>query len=200
MFYNIEKIKKKTENREIYYSHADVDQLLLEYCAMAEQLTEPLEIIMLLVDYFHADVNCRTSDEFMTPLHYFFNKPLLGRFILLRGGDLFAENKYGETPLQICFDYDYDSWLVPALETTGCESALLQDFDRSDRCNQYIKILLKNGKYLDKIKILLDKGDISISADWAKEIQEEMCNEQVYAQMMANNLETYEFLESLAML
>jgi hypothetical protein len=166
---------------------------------VVDQLTEPLEVVMLLVDYFHADVNCKTADEHMSPLHYFFNKPLLGRFIVLRGGDILSENKWGETPLQICLEYDYD-WIVQAFEATGCELALLQDFDRIDRCNQYLKILLKNGKYLQKIKLLQEKGDISISAELAREIHEEMCEEDLYKHMVTNNLETYEFLESLDLL
>jgi hypothetical protein len=168
-------------------------ELLLKCLGVVDDLPEPLETFILLVDTLGADVNSRDG-EGQSPLQCLFTKPILGRFILSRGGDILAKDESDESVLQMCLEYDYD-WIVPAFGSTPHEAALLED---RARAGEYVRTLLRFGGYGGKVRELLADGlAVSIGTDEALEIMGEWQERGFDAAKQP--VETFELLEELVL-
>jgi hypothetical protein len=166
--------------------------LLLKCCNTdPEEIKEPLETIVLLVDLLGADVNARDADG-MTPLHSLFSQPLLGRFILSRGGDVLAKNADGDSVLDLCAEYGYD-WILPAFEARGEEEKLLEN---PSRAKDYAISLITKWGMGGKVAEMLADDLVVITADEALEMLDTL---QGRFDELKQPIETFELLESLAL-
>lgn len=189
LFGDSRKLRRLIENKQAFVSPTEATRLLLKCIQSMDSVKEPLELMMLLVDTLGADVNAR-DEEGIAPLHSLFNEPVLGRYIVSRGGDIMSTDPNGDTVLQLCLEYGYD-WILPAFEATGREKILLED---EEQANKYAEILLAYGGCGIKVKELIEEGYVSISADTALDILDK-CRGNFDS--MKDPVETFELLESI---
>jgi hypothetical protein len=178
------------ERKKVEIDADEATKLLLECIDNIEQVNEPLEKMMMLVDKLGADVNACNDDTKSTPLHALFNHPVLGRFILSRGADILAKDSNGDSPLSLCLEYGYD-WIVPAFVANEGESRLKVD---PEKAKEYAILLLVGG-YASRVNDLLDEGVIFISGEEALALLE---SNQGRYQELVEPVETFELLEKLA--
>lgn len=108
---------------------------------------------------------------------------------------MLAHDAFGETPLGLCLEYDYD-YLVPAFIATGGEDALIKS-NQSGRITEYCEILLSMGGYGKRVSELVDGGSVQISGERALELLER-CRVLGYDRMK-QPVETFELLQKLAL-
>jgi len=178
------------EKKKVDISPEEATKLLLECIDNIEQVNEPLEKMMMLVDKLGANVNACNEDTKSTPLHSLFNHPVLGRFILSRGADILAKDSNGDSPLSLCLEYGYD-WIVPAFVANEGESRLKAN---QEKTKEYAILLLVGG-YASRVNDLLEEGIISISGEEALALLES--NQNRYAELV-EPVETFELLEKLS--
>ena len=178
------------ERKKVEINAEEATKLLLECIDNIEQVNEPLEKMMMLVDTLGADVNACNDDTKSTPLHALFNHPVLGRFILSRGADILAKDSNGDSPLSLCLEYGYD-WIVPAFVANEGESRLKV---YPEKAKEYAILLLVGG-YASRVSDLLDEGVINISGEEALALLE---SNQGRYQELVEPVETFELLEKLA--
>lgn len=183
--------RKMLEQKRVYIDSSQATDILLRCVEEIDTVSEPLELLMLLVDYLGADPNVRDTLG-NCPLHYLFSKPMLGRFIVSRGGDILAHDSSGDSVLQLCLDYGYD-WIVPAVLSTGREAAILED---PVRAKEYSLCLLSLGGYGVKVKEFIDEGLVKISSDEALDILDK-CKGNF--DNMKDPVETFELLENIVL-
>lgn len=179
------------EKKKIDISPEEATKLLLECIDNIEQVNEPLEKMMMLVDKLGADVNACHEDTKSTPLHSLFNHPVLGRFILSRGADILAKDSNGDSPLSLCLEYGYD-WIVPAFVANEGESRLK---DNQEKTKEYAILLLVGG-YASRVNDLLEEGIITITGEEALALLES--NQSRYSELV-EPVETFELLEKIAL-
>ena len=136
-------------------SKSESTMLLLKCSDDPDSLQEPLDTITILVDDLCADVNS-TDATGRSPLLSLFTDPVLGRFILSRGGDILLCDKTGSCALSLSMEYGID-WLLEAFESTGLESALLLS-NNSVRIKVYTSCLIVGGHALKAMEMINDKG------------------------------------------
>ena len=76
------------------------DELLLQITNDPESSAEPLAAISFVVETMKANVNVRDS-EGRTPIFGLFNVPMLGRYLIAKGADVFIKDDHGQTVLQV---------------------------------------------------------------------------------------------------
>ena len=174
---------------------ADQATALLQRCSdQTDELLEPLETFMLLVDDLKADVNAVNAATGNAPLHSIFNNPLLGRFLVSRGADVLLRDANGDSPLSLCIEYDYD-YILPAFVAVGGETSLIDSGDEA-RLVQYASTLLLGG-YGVRVGELCAAGDIKLAADVALELLAQ-CR-SVGFDSMKEPVETFELLERIVL-
>ena len=178
------------EKKKLEITPEEATVLLLECIENIEQVNEPLEKMMMLVDNLGANVNASRSETKNSPLHSLFNHPVLGRFILSRGADILAKDNNGDCPLSLCLEYGYD-WIVPAFVANDGESKLKEN---SEKVKEYA-ILLMVGGYASRVSDLIDEEIVKITAEEALALLES--NQNRY-QELVEPVETFELLENLA--
>lgn len=178
------------EEKKLEITPEEATVLLLECIENIEQVNEPLEKMMMLVDKLGADVNASHSETKNTPLHSLFNHPVLGRFILSRGADILAKDNNGDCPLSLCLEYGYD-WIVPAFVANDGESKLKGN---TEKVKEYIILLLVGG-YASRVSDLLNEEIVQITSEEALALLES--NQNRY-QELVEPVETFELLENLA--
>ncbi len=164
--------------------------LLLKCSDDPDSLHEPLDTITLLVDDLHADVNS-TDATGRSPILSLFTDPILGRFILSRGGDILLCDKTGSCALSLSMEYGID-WLLEAFESTGLESALLLS-NNLIKIKVYTSCLIVGGYALKAAEIINDKG-IMYTATEANDLKS-ICADNTDNMQDVNT--TYELLTKL---
>jgi hypothetical protein len=186
---DLRSVKKVIDEARVRVSKAEATDMLLQCVENVDSISEPLELFMLLVDNLGADPNARDGLG-NSPLHSLFSKPILGRFLITRGGDILAKDSAGDSVLQLCLEYGYD-WIVPAVASAGREHAILED---PQRAHEYALCLLSLGGYGIKVKEFIEDGLVTISAEEALDIMDKV---QGNYENLKDPVETFELLESL---
>jgi hypothetical protein len=197
-------IRASVENNTLTVSKEEANDLLMQVVEEIEDIGNPLELLMLLIDLLGADPNI--CDEYgSTPLHRLFSKPLLGRYLISRGADILRRDKNGESVLQLCLEYGYyEEWLGTAIDTLGKEAAILSS--RSSAF-EYVRLILVFGGYASKIRDITSVGagqttnaliSEPITSVEALDLLDECRSrgEGAFAQMK-EPVETFELLEDL---
>ena len=164
--------------------------LLLKCSDDPDSLHEPLDTITLLVDDLNADVNS-TDATGRSPILSLFTDPILGRFILSRGGDILLCDKTGSCALSLSMEYGID-WLLEAFESTGLESALLLS-NNLIKIKVYTSCLIVGGYALKAAEIINDK-EIMYTATEANDLKS-ICADNTDNMQDVNT--TYELLTKL---
>jgi hypothetical protein len=171
-------------------SSSESTMLLLKCSDDPDSLHEPLDTITLLVDDLHADVNS-TDATGRSPILSLFTDPILGRFILSRGGDILLCDKTGSCALSLSMEYGID-WLLEAFESTGLESALLLS-NNLIKIKVYTSCLIVGGYALKAAEIINDK-EIMYTATEANDLKS-ICADNTDNMQDVNT--TYELLTKL---
>jgi len=173
---------------EVPKDSGHASELLLKCASNPEDVVAPIDTLVKLINIYHADVNA-VDESGSTPLHFLFNKSHLGNFLVSRGANILAKDKFGDSPLSLCIEYGYD-WLLPAFEATDGASK----FDKNEL--KEFAILLIHGGYGSRVRDLIDCGYVTITVEEALELMNRFHGNY---EGMKEPVETYELLESLAL-
>jgi len=187
MYGDARQVREVFERGHATITPEKASELLLRCAEAADELAEPLETLMLLVDDLKANVNAVDASG-STPLHSLFSRPLLGRFLISRGADLLAKDLNGESSLAMCIEYGYD-YIVPSFVASGGEAILLEN---KEKALEYAVTLVTAGGYGSKVAEMVNDGLVHISADLALELLDQ-CRGSF--DTMKEPVETFELLE-----
>lgn len=169
-------------------SRGEATSILLRCIEDPQVLQEPLETITLLVIEFNADVNTVDS-QFKTPIMSLFTNPILGRFIMLNGGDILSYDDQGSCALSLTFEYGIE-WMLELFESSGLKDLLLKSGDII-RIRRYIYCLIFGG-YASRVNDILSLNLIEISSNDATEL---WANSIDNVENMKEPVEIFELLE-----
>ena len=165
---------------------------LLQCIDNTDILDEPLETLVILTDYLHADINaCDPTAEGRSVLASVFSKPLLGKYLLTRGADPLLMDNVGDSALKLSLDYNYN-WILEACESPNQLSIIKKD---PLKLKTYIEILIKTGR----INHLIDKLEEqelnkSLSSNEAAKLMQSINFKEMDGEC---GVKTFEFLEKM---
>jgi hypothetical protein len=183
-----EEARALINNGCINLSRGEATSILLRCIEDPQVLQEPLETITLLVIQFNADVNTVDS-QFKTPIMSLFTNPLLGRFIILNGGDILSYDDQGSCALSLTFEYGIE-WMLEIFESSGLKDSLLKSGDII-RIRRYVYCLIFGG-YASRVNDILSLNLIEISSNDATEL---WANSIDNVENMKEPVEIFELLE-----
>lgn len=171
-------------------TQAEATVLLLRCADNPDNLAEPLDTFVLLIDLLGADVNS-TDSAGRSLIQLMFTDPFLGKFLISRGADVLAVDGDGSCALSMSFEYGME-WMYQELEDSGKVEMLLasQDTKRIER----FAVCLVIGGYCSHLSQLLERGVVSISPTLATQLLE---NCRGNFENMKEPVETFMMLERL---
>jgi len=189
MYGDARQVREVFDRGHVKITPERASELLLKCVESPDELAEPLETLMLLVDDLKADINSVDANG-STPLHSLFNRPLLGRFLVSRGADVLAKDANGESALALCIEYGYD-YIVPSFVASGGEAVMFED---KAKALDYAITLVTAGGYGSKVAEMVNDGLVHISSDLALELLDQ-CRGSF--DTMKEPVETFQLLERI---
>ena len=167
MYGDASHLRLAVEEGDIHISKEKATHVLLRCMAIGpDALIDPLETLVLLVDILGADVNA-CDEQGSTPLHVFFARDMLSRFLILRGADILKKDSRGDSVLSLCMEYGYDQVVVSAYSASGGEAALFSPLMVNIEARKsrlyYLAALINRGGFCVRVCDLIAEFTLSVN-------------------------------------